>query len=190
MKHLLLLCAFLCTQLTFAQAVADTAVTPNINISIKPVDGAIISKVAKESGKKNTLFYTFGVWCEPCRVHLPTAIKLAKDYDMEFYVLFVDAQSNTKYITGAADYLYKLDPSIKIAVLKDDVYGVKTNKRNKKFVTEITPPQFENIDDFSKYIVLDSEGKVVMVTTWKDYNGNWKDNNYIIQNRIVPVLTK
>ena len=183
MKRFLLLLAFVCS----LNANAQQTKTELKNVNITTVDSNDIYKLAQKSGKKNTLFYTFGIWCEPCRLHLPTAIKLAKDYDMEFYVLLVDPQTSEK-ITGAVTYLQKLDKNIKIGVLKDAVYGDKTKKRNKKFVTEITPPQFENIDDFSKYIVLNAKGEVIMVTNWKDNPGDWKDDSDMVTNRIVPLL--
>jgi len=183
MKRFLLLFAFVCSIYANAQ---QTKTEPK-NVNINTVDSNDIYKLAQKSGKKNTLFYTFGIWCEPCVLHLPTAIKLAKDYDMEFYVLLVDAQES-KRTPPAASYIYELDKNIKIAILRDAVYGDKTKKRNKNFVTEITPPQFENIDDFSKYIVLDAEGKVIMVTNYKDNPGDWKDDSDMVKSRIVPLL--
>lgn len=180
MKKLLLLCTLLCALTATAQD----------SLAVYSVDAETIKNVAKESPKKNTLFYTFGIWCEPCRLHLPTAIKLAKDYDLEFYVLIVDSQTSEKTKQAAA-YLREIDKDIKLAVLDDAVYGEKTKKRNKKFVDEITPPQFEAIDDFSKYIVLNQQGEVIMVTTWKDNRDNdWRDDSKMVQQKIVPLLTK
>jgi len=168
---------------------AQQSSTPE-KVDVVSVDAAALRRIAKDSPKKNTLFYTFGIWCEPCRLHLPTAIKLAKDYDLDFYVIIVDAQTSSK-TPNAADYLKKQDKDIKIAVLSDAAYGEKTQKRNTKFVTEITPSQFENIDDFSKYILLNKKGEVIMVTNYKDNKGNdWRDDSKMVQKRIVPLLEK
>jgi len=188
MKKLLLLCSFVFASCTNAQQDNQAKTTPT-QVSILSVDTNEIYKLAQESDKKNTLFYTFGIWCEPCRLHLPTAIKVAKDYDLNFYVLLVDQEGSEK-VVRAVDYLQKIDKNIKIAILKDSVYGTKTQKRNTKFVTEITPPQFEMIDDFSKYILLDNKGKVIMVTNWKDNPGDWRDDSDMVQNKIVPLLKK
>jgi hypothetical protein len=82
-----------------------------------------------------------------------------------------------------------VDKSVKVAVLSDTTYGLKPKKRNKQFVKEITPTQFEAIDDFSKYILLNKEGEVIMVTTWKDNRDNdWRDDSKMVQQRIVPLL--
>lgn len=156
----------------------------------KPVSATDIKEIARTSGKKHTLFFTFGIWCSPCRAHLPNAIKLAKEQDLEFYVLLPDAEGSDR-VKQAVDYIHKLDPAIKVAVLKTAVYGDKLKKRNKKFVTEITPPGFEDIDDFSKYIIVDNSGKVVMVTNYKDNEKyDWKDDSNMINERILPVLSK
>lgn len=188
MKRFLTLCIFACYFCACAQQASETKLAP-AKVNIVTVDSNDIYKLAQNSGKKNTLFYTFGVWCEPCRLHLPTAIKLAKEYDLEFYVLLVDPQTSNK-VTNAVDYLQKIDKDIKIAVLKDAVYGDKTQKRNTKFVTEVTPPQFEMIDDYSKYILLNNAGKVIMVTNWQDNPDTWEDDSDMVQNKIVPLLKK
>ena len=103
------------------------------------------------------------------------------------YVVLLEKEDD-KYIAQAVQYLKEVDKDIKILVLKDAVYGTKRTRKNKKFVTEITPSQFENIDDYSKFILYDKEGKVIMVTNWKDYNDNWKDEESMIKRRILPLL--
>ena len=102
MKKLLLVCTLLCALTATAQD----------SLTVYSVDAEAIKRVAKDSPKKNTLFYTFGIWCEPCRLHLPTAIKLAKDYDLEFYVLIVDSQTSEKTKEAAA-YLKGIDKGYK-----------------------------------------------------------------------------
>ena len=185
MKKLLLLCAFVSV---FSIQAQETSVTSKNEIIA--VDASSIATIAKNSDKKNTLFFTFGIWCEPCRLHLPGAIKLAKEHDLDFYVLLVDGM-NTENVAKGYQHIKKLDATIKVAVLNDAVYGEKLKKRNKKFVAEITPPQFENIDDFSKYILLNKEGEVILVTTWKDNRDNdWRDDTKMQKEKIIPLLSK
>lgn len=187
MKKLLFLCAFVTAFGARAQESSDLEVSKD---QIFKVDANSIATLAKNSDKKNTLFFTFGIWCEPCILHLPGAIKLAKEHDLDFYVLLVDGMT-TDRIGMAYHHIKQLDPTVKVAVLDDAVYGEKLKKRNKKFVTEITPPQFENIDDFSKYILLNKKGEVILVTTWKDNKGNdWKDDTKMQKEKIVPLLNK
>ena len=174
--------------LLFALSASAQEALPKVKVT--PVTAQSLSAIAKASDKKNTLFYTFGIWCEPCRLHLPTAIKLAKDHNLDFYVIIVDSQTSDK-TKQAASYLYQQDKNIKMAVLSDEAYGVKTGKRNKKFVKEVTPASLENIDDYSKYILLDNTGKVLMVTNYKDNKDNERrDDSKMVQKRIVPLITK
>lgn len=185
MKKLLLICALLCAVYGTAQDKTDGE---QKGVSIVTVDADAVRAIAKESTEKYTLFYTFGIWCEPCILHLPTAMKLAKEHNLNFYVLLVDSQGSER-LPRTVSYLLEQDKDMKIAILADSVYGERTAKRNKKFVREITPPQFEAIDDFSKYILLNREGKVIMVTNYKDNEGNdWRDDSKMVQKRIVPLL--
>jgi len=155
---------------------------------IYAIDAGDINCIAKNSTKKNTLFFTFGIWCEPCRLHLPNGIKFAEENDLDFYVLLVENENDEK-TKQAVDYLKKIQNNIKVVVLKDDIYGLKRNKKNKKFVAEITPKEFENIDDYSKYILVNKDGKVKMVTNWKDNKGNnWRDDTEMVKRRILPLL--
>jgi len=184
MKKIYLLLTFVCTLSCYSQSIAP--VKENVNIT--EVTAASLKNIAANSSKKYTLFYTFGIWCEPCRLHLPTAIALAKEHDLDLYVIVVDAQTSDK-AQKAFEYLKQQSKDIKIAVLSDAAYGEKTKKRNTKFVAEITPSRFENIDDFSKYILVNQEGEVMMVTNYKDNEGNdWKDDSKMVQQRIVPLL--
>ena len=170
----------------FAQA--DCLLTTAANGKIPAIDVEDMKCMARESGKKHTIFYTFGIWCEPCILHLPNAIALTEKYGTEFYILLVDTETDERTFQAIAE-LTKSHPGVKIAVLKDSVYGNKRKKRNAKFVTDVTPKEFEAIDDYSKYIVLDSTGKVIMVTNWKDNSGNdWKDDSKMTDKRIVPLI--
>lgn len=157
------------------------------NNGIIAVDTNDIRCIAQNAAQKNTLFFTFGIWCEPCRLHLPGAIKFAKTHNLNFYVLLVEPEDDAK-TSQAIDYLRKLDPGINIAVLKDS-YGLKRSRKNKNFVKEITPQNLEAIDDYSKYILLDKSGKVLMVTNWKDNRDNdWRDDTAMVKRKLLPLL--
>ena len=185
MKRFLLLCSLFCA--IAAQAQDACKLSASKSKEVPAADISDLTCIAKNSGTKNTLFFTFGVWCEPCRVHLPGAIQLAKEHNMDMYVVLLEKEDD-KLVTQAVKYLKTVDKDLKVLVLKDAVYGDKRRKKNKKFVKDITPPQYENIDDYSKFILLDNSGKVLIVTNWKDYNGNWKDEGDMIKRKILPLL--
>lgn len=186
MKKLILLFCLLLFKTGIAQ---DSKSEENVEtVKITAVNAESLSKIAKESTKKYTLFYTFGIWCKPCRLHLPTAMKLAKDYDLDFYVIIVDSWDSDNTLE-AVSYLKEQDKDINIAVLSDLHYGTKTRKRNKIFVKEITPPQFEEIADYSKYILLNNSGEVLIVTNYKDNEGHdWRDDSQMVKDKIVPLI--
>ena len=158
------------------------------NNDIYAVDVTEMKCIAQNSDKKNTLFFTFGIWCEPCRLHLPNAIKFAAENNVDFYVVLVEAETDG-LAKQAIDYLKKIKSDINILILKDEIYGLKRSKKNKKFVTEITPKELENIADYSKYILINNTGKVLMVTNWKDNQENdWTDDTKMVKKRIAPLL--
>ena len=143
--------------------------------------------LSKNTSKDKTLIFTFGIWCAPCRLHLPNAIKLAEKYNLNFYVLLIEKEKS-KIVKSTINYLKKVKPDINILILKDE-YGKRKNKKYKKFLTDITPSKFENINDMSKYIIIDKKGEVIMVTNWKDNKDNdWRDDSKMIEKTIIPVL--
>lgn len=156
--------------------------------SIQSVDKNDILCLARNSSQPSTLIYTFGIWCAPCRAHIKNAIKLSENYDTELFVLLIEKEQSS-FTERAIQFLREQKKDIKIIILKDSVYGKNRRSKNKKFLTEITPSQFENIDDMSKYILIDKTGKVLMVTNYKDMEGDdWKDDTGMIKRRIVPLL--
>lgn len=185
MKKILSLCIFFCAITLSAQD--KCSIQSSKTKDVPAVDAKDLACMAKNSKQKYTLFFTFGVWCEPCRIHLPGAIKLAKEHDVELYIVLLEKEDD-KYVPQAVEYLKKIDKDIKVLVVKDATYGTKRSAKNKKFVTEITPSNFENIDDYSKFILYNKEGKVIMITNWKDYNDNWKDEESMIKRKILPLL--
>jgi len=74
-------------------------------------------------------------------------------------------------------------------VIRDLDKGGKSRKY-KDFLTKITPPQFENIDSMSKFIVLNKAGDVQLVTSYKDKEDDpdWKDPRPMIKRLILPLL--
>jgi thiol-disulfide isomerase/thioredoxin len=186
MKITILFFSFLITVMVHSQENCNLQLSQKFEIYT--VDTNDIKCIAEDSNKKNTLLFTFGVWCEPCRLHLPNAIKFAEVNDVNFYVLLVEAEEDLK-TKEAFDYLKKIDKEIKIVILKDEIYGIKRNKKNKKFLSEITPKEYENIDDYSKYILLNDQGEVLIVTNWKDNKGNdWRDDTPMIKRCLLPLL--
>ena len=73
------------------------------------------------------------------------------------------------------------------------IWKVKENQKNTRdFLKKITPAQFENIDDMSKYIVLNKEGVVQLVTNYKDSekDPDWKDDKPMVKRIVLPLLEK
>ena len=143
--------------------------------------------LAINSEKEKTLFFSFGIWCGPCIKHLPNAIKLADENNLDFYVILIDKEESRRAY-DAIKYLQDIKRDIKILILKDDI-AKRPRKKYKIFLTEITPPEFENIPGMSKYIIIDNKGEVLMVTNYKDnIENDLRDDSKIIENRIIPIL--
>ena len=104
MKNILLLFAFVSNMTIYAQEDGQSEVRDTLNIY--SIDAATIKEVVKTSEKQHTLLFTFASWCEPCHLHLPTAIKLAKDYNIDLYVVIVDAE-NSDGMNRSADFICK-----------------------------------------------------------------------------------
>jgi thiol-disulfide isomerase/thioredoxin len=145
--------------------------------------------LAKNSNKRNTLFYTFARWCGPCLYHLPQILSVEKEYNVDIYVLLIDPEGS-KMTKLAKDYVLEDFPNAKILILKDGKGGKTKNYKN--FLSEITPKKFENIRDMSKYIVLNNQGEVQLVTSWKDEKDDpdWRDHQPVINRLVIPLLEK
>ncbi len=115
---------------------------------------------------------------------------------IDAYVLLIDQEDNKRNF-ASREHIYdlkrnsNLPTNTNILVLKNLEKGGKS-KKYKDFLAKITPSQFENIDDMSKYIVLNQQGEVQMVTTWKDSKDDpdWKDDKPMIQRLVIPLLQK
>lgn len=190
MKNIFLLFFILTTILSNAQTKDSCNLSQSNYNTIPAVAYNDVICLAKNSDKKFTLFFTFGIWCEPCRLHLPGAIKFAEQHNLDFYVILLEPEDHIK-AKQAVSYLRYTKADIKTLILKDEVYGTKRRKKNKKFVNEITPKNSEAIDDYSKYILLNNNGEVLRVTNWKDGKDeeDWKDDSKMLDRILVPLIT-
>jgi len=160
----------------------------NSTLDVTIVNTNDISCISKNNDK--ILLYTFGIWCKPCILHLKNAHKLSVIYNVDLYVLLIDT-NNSNYMIKGVNFLRENYLEIKILALDDEYYGKKRNKKYKTFLKEITPKRFKNMNGMSKYILMDSDSKVLMVTNWKDDKGNdWKDDYKMLENKIIPFLSK
>jgi len=135
--------------------------------------------LAKNADKERTLFYTFASWCKPCIDHLPDLVALSIVHDINMYFVLIDKENSIR-VKWAKDILSNYERVIKenheqdfkfnILVLKDETGRRKKNYL--KFLTEITPSQFEVINDMGKHIVIDKSGDVLLVTSYKDKTEN------------------
>ena len=187
-KAVILICFIFFTYNILAQE-KECSLSASVNDNISIVDTNDIICLANSTKKRNTIIYTFGIWCGPCRLHLKNAIKLKNEYDVELYILLVD--DNEKNILDRTyNYLKNIDEEIKILILSPE-YSKRQNRRYKLFLKEITPDNFENINDMSKYIVLDKNGNVQMVTNWKDNRDfDWQDDINMLNKKVIPLLKK
>lgn len=158
------------------------------NYGFLKVDFTDIKCLAKND-KEFTLIYTFGLWCEPCIVHLKDVLALAKNYNLKLLVLVIDRNENN--YAYSKKYLESKKKGITVMSLKN-IYGKKQRKRYKNFLTEITPKKFKNINGMSKYILLDKSGNVLMVTNYKDRlkGEDWRDDKPMLKRKIIPLLTR
>ena len=60
------------------------------------------------------------------------------------------------------------------------------------FATSNSTAELENIDDMSKYIVLNKEGEVQLVTNYKDSKNDpdWKSDKPMVKRIVLPLLEK
>jgi len=156
-------------------------------IDAEKVDKSDLICIAKNSDKPYTIFYTLASWCAPCRMHFPDTIELEKTNKVNIYVVLVESEKD-KRIMNAIDFIKSKSESVKYGVLKDEVYGTKTGKRNKKIATEMTPENNELIDDYGKLILVDKSGKIHYATNWKDYEGDSKNAKKMIESKILPLI--
>ena len=50
------------------------------------------------------------------------------------------------------------------------------------------PHNFEVIEDYGKFILVDNSGEIIFVSTWKDFEKDWKNSKKMIENKILPLL--
>lgn len=173
--------------LTFSQA--ECGIENSKNYKDLPLVTVEKIKCIAKNNEGKSLFYTFAAWCKPCRQHADGAFQFAKEHNLNFYFVLLDNdKENNQYIIRSIDFLKKINENANILLVSND-YGSRINKKNKNFVKEITPPEFENIDCWSKYILIDEEGKVLMVTNYKDAeNDDWRDDSGTRERKLLPLL--
>jgi len=163
--------------------------------TVPVVDFEQIKCLAINSKAKNTIIYTFGIWCKPCINHLPNALGLELNYDVDVFVLLIDPEKS-QHVVRAKDFFRRYDEKYQlntsILLLKDAERSSSRNRKYKRFLSQITPKNFENINDMSKYIVLNSNGETIMVTNWKDSKDDpdWTDDKPMLRRLVIPLLTK
>ena len=162
--------------------------------------------LAKNSDKDITIFYTYADWCSPCKKTLPEAIKLSEEYNVDFYVLLVEPESDDFYISRAISTINSYNKQLKTIIVSDSLYSAKNLKYvNKKrlieiqgakhrekytnYLTQITPLEFENINDIGKFIVVNKKGEVLLVTNYKDSkNTEGKDDDSVCFQKIIKAI--
>src|SRR4051812_29401612 len=102
MKQLVVITLLLLTAFSNAQDSCQLKVSAQSQVPV--VDVNDMKCLARTAASKNTLFYIFGIWCEPCRLHLPNAIQFAKENNLDFYVVLVEAE-NDELTSKAVSYL-------------------------------------------------------------------------------------
>ncbi|HLS31899.1 MAG TPA: hypothetical protein VK021_13665 [Flavobacteriaceae bacterium] len=151
--------------------------------------------ISKKSDQKYSLFYTFGIWCEPCIKDLPDVLHFVAEEKIPLNVIIKDKEKDPltfkaiKYLKLTEDKwqnVYGKNFKINILILKDS--NGRPNRKYKKFLTKITPEKFEIIDSMSKLILINNKGEVLMVTSYKDNKGKGKSE--MIHNLIKPLIIK
>lgn len=155
---------------------------------VKLIDKDKLQCLAKKSNNK-TLLITFGMWCEPCREDLPRYIETFKNKNVDVYLLLVDSQK--KQLNFIVNYLKKEGDFVKPLKIDEVKYGKRLRKAYRNFLEDITPNSFEVVDDMSKLILINQNGQVEMITSYKDFDkGKWvkgqKDEGTI--NKILPLI--
>ncbi|WP_128414355.1 hypothetical protein [Chryseobacterium sp. Leaf394] len=143
--------------------------------------------LAKNSDKPYTIFYTLASWCAPCRLHFPDAVELEKTGKVNLFVVLVESEED-KRLVNAINFIKSISENVKFGVLKDEIYGTRTGKRNKTLAIEITPQHNEMINDYGKFILIDRTGTILYVTNWKDYNKDWQNSKKMLENKILPLI--
>lgn len=176
------------SRLTLFGAILDTCSVHESDIlKVYLVDKDDLMCIARKSEKPYTIVYTLASWCVPCRMHLPDALDLQNNEKVNLFILLVESEQDIK-VKNAISFVRTHSNTVDIGLLKDSIYGTKTKKRNKKFVIEMTTEGKEIIDDYGKFIVFNKSGDILKVTSWKDFNNDWKDSKTMIKNTIIPIV--
>ena len=67
--------------------------------------------------------------------------------------------------------------------------GARHREKYTKYITQITPPEFEDSNDMGKFIVINKEGKVILVTNYKDsQNAEDKDDDSLCFQKVIKAI--
>ena len=109
-------------------------------------------------------------------------INIMKDQGLSFKALVQSDKRKTTTKTrvlGNKHQLLRIDHEI-----TSDIDVVDSYLLEQQFKEEL-----ENIDDYSKYILLNKDGKVLMVTNFKDNKGDdWRDDTKMVKKKLLPLL--
>ena len=96
-KSTVILIIFLFQIPSFSQETNNCNLRKSKNNEINAIDAKDFECLAKNTEKDKLVVYTFGIWCSPCIAHLDNAISIKENYNVEFYVLLVDNESEKDY---------------------------------------------------------------------------------------------
>jgi len=208
MKRLyqIILALVFCTNTCLTAQVNECNLTKSSYSELQTVVPDDIRCLARNSENDITILFTFDSSCAPCRKHLPDAIQLVKEQNANFYLLFIRRESEVEDIERTIAVAQKIagETELKMLIISDSLYSEKYRyKKQKKFqiislvrliqekyenfLTEITPPAFENIAGLSKYIVLNKDGDVIFVSNYKDAEG-YSDDDSKTQEKIIRAI--
>jgi len=118
----------------------------------------------------------------------------------------MESESDNFSISRAISTINSYNKQLKTIIVSDSLYSAKNLKYvNRKklieiqgarhrekytnYLTQITPPEFENINDIGKFIVINKKGEVLLVTNYKDSkNAEGKDDDSVCFQKIIKVI--
>ncbi len=186
----------------YAQSPCVTHKSVSGLMSVTPED---VICIAKESDKDISLFYTFAEWCSPCRKNMPKIIDLAKKNDIALYFLIISRETFFDEIDIAVDFIKEKIEEPNIYIISDSLYskknavrkrswivlvGAKEREKYTNFLKKITPPSFEVIDDIGKSILINKEGEVILITSYKDVGKKKKRGEEAVYKKIEEYIAK
>ena len=203
-------CFLLCGQFSYAQNVYEACGLPkSAHSDFYTVDVEQARCLARHSDKNITVFYTYAPGCGSSEKGLP----FARQYDMDMYLLLIDKEDD-KYstiypVSAMLDTVYH--HKLKAVIITDSLYTPRSFKRLNApirqfiridgeryyekythFLKKITPPSFELVFDRMKMLVLNNQGEVLLVTSYKDVleDENGAVDDFILREKVKRCVEK